>query len=721
MSDNQTDQIKQLQEELAAAKKELARARDFHKAFTWNSLAEFTWDYTTGIVEEEVYVQTPHGRYGVAQMSGVTLPAPIDELVGAFADKYVHADWANWYKTNFSVKFVRANYEEIGPYNLAFERKLISEDFGALYARFQALVTEDPETGHLMAPFVMSDCTNRYRLVAPLEYHDMDTARVALLAALKQVFLVVAHVDLKNDTPNVLSATDSVSTYMLEKKPVTVEDMRGLLMGMLVEEDRPRYLEFTELSSLPERLSREMMLAEEFGTVTGLRVRASIIPVDTNYGLKEQANARYYDERFTDYNNNNNNNNKDLFNDFIFTVADVTEERLREQQLEEARHDAQAANDAKTKFLFNMSHDIRTPMNAIIGYTGLMEKHIDDKGRLEDYLGKIRSSGDLLLELINNVLEMARIESGAMALDEAVWDSYEMNNSIFDVLDEQMKAKNIRFDRSIDIQNQYVYCDSLKLREIFMNVLSNAYKYTLSGGSVHMDLKELPSDREGYALYKTTITDTGIGMSEEYLPHIFEEFSRETSSTESGVQGTGLGLPIVKRLVDLMGGSIAVESKLGEGTTFTILLYHRISSKDALEVPDVANHDSMNFRGKRILLAEDNELNAEIATEILEETGASVERAADGIEAVDMLAKAKAGYYNLILMDIQMPNLDGYGATKRIRAFEDVGKAEIPIVAMTANAFEEDKRDALDAGMDGHLAKPIDMNKLMETLGTYLV
>ena len=722
MSDVKDNEIARLQEELEAAKAKLAAANkelgvfhDCQKALTWNAASTFTWDYTTGIVDEELYVQTPQGRLGISQMAGVELPATIDELTSAFADKFVHKDWARWYKTNFSTKFVRKNYEEIGPYNLAFERKLASEDFGLLYARFEAPIIQDPDTGHLVAHFIMTDCTNRYRLVAPLEFQDVNTARVALLEALKRVFLFSAYADFESGVPNVLSASDAISNEMLARKPKSVEDLRDVLAKMVAEEDLPRYLEFTDPETMAARLDQKNILMDEFGTKDGRRVTASIIPVDTEYGANETANRRYYDDKYTDY-----IGSKRPYSNVIFTVVEVTQERLREKLLVEAQREAQAANEAKTNFLFNMSHDIRTPMNAIIGYTGLMEKHIDDQGRVEDYLGKVRSSGEMLLELINNVLEMARIESGAMVLDEAVWDAYEMNDSLFAILDEQMRAKSIEFTRSIDVEHRYVFCDSLKLREIFLNILSNAYKYTPEGGRVSMDLVEVPSDREGYAVYRTKIADTGIGMAEDFLPHIFDEFSRERTATESRVQGTGLGLSIVKKLVELMDGSIEVESKLGEGTTFTVSLYHKISDKAALEVPEELQLDQADFTGKRILLAEDNELNAEIAIEILEETGISVEHAEDGIAAVDMLAKAPSGYYDLVLMDIQMPNLDGYGATKRIRALDDATKSEIPIVAMTANAFEEDKQNALAAGMNGHLAKPIDVDELIHTLGKYL-
>ena len=325
-------------------------------------------------------------------------------------------------------------------------------------------------------------------------------------------------------------------------------------------------------------------------------------------------------------------------------------------------------------------------------------------------------------KVINNVLEMARIESGKTTLDETYWNAYSFNDSLYMLFESQMKEKGIEFTRTIHVDHPEVICDETKLREIFLNILSNALKYTPSGGRVSMNLTEIPSDRHGYAMYRTEIEDTGIGMSEEFLPQLFEEFTRERSSTESRLNGTGLGMPIVKKLVDLMQGTIEVESQIGKGTKFTVTLPHRIAGeRDANPLIEKTDENEVvHFKGKRILLAEDNELNAEIAITILEEAGFEVEHAADGIICVDMMEKAEAGYYDLILMDIQMPNMDGYKATRTIRKFEDSKKAGITIIAMTANAFEEDKRDAYAAGMNCHIAKPIKVDELLSALADIL-
>ena len=363
---------------------------------------------------------------------------------------------------------------------------------------------------------------------------------------------------------------------------------------------------------------------------------------------------------------------------------------------------ANASNAAKSAFLFNMSHDIRTPMNAIIGFTELLEKHLDDKELSKEYIKKIQTSNEFLLSLINNVLEMARIESGKTTLDETYWNAYAFNDSLYMLFESQMREKGITFTRETHVEHPEVICDETKLREIFLNILSNALKYTPAGGKVTMNLTEVASDRSRYAMYRTEIEDTGIGMSEEFILHLFEEFTRERSSTESRVNGTGLGMPIVKKLVDLMQGTIEVESRIGRGTKFTVTLPHRIAGeRDANPLIETTYElESDHFKGRRILLAEDNELNAEIAITILE--------------------KAEAGYYDLILMDIQMPNMDGYKAARTIRKFTDSKKAGITIIAMTANAFEEDKKNAYEAGMNWHIAKPIKVDELLSALAKIL-
>lgn len=391
------------------------------------------------------------------------------------------------------------------------------------------------------------------------------------------------------------------------------------------------------------------------------------------------------------------------------------------EKIEKAAREAEIANKTKTKFLFNMSHDIRTPMNAIVGFSELLEEHLEDRELAADYVAKIKKSSEFLLSLINYVLEMARIESGKVVLKSEVAHSKSFIDSLNAVFEEEIKNKNLNYKCTYNIEHEYIICDLTKVKEIFLNIISNAIKYTNPGGSIFMDFSEIPSDSEEYGIYKSVVRDTGIGMSEEYLPHIFEEFSREHTSTETKILGTGLGLPIVKSLVDLMGGSIEVESKLGQGTKMTVTLKFPLATQEQIlkQNKEAANQLISNIKGKRILIAEDNELNAEIAMTVLKENGIWAECAEDGNICIEKLSEMPEDYFDAILMDIQMPNMNGYEAAKKIRAMEGK-RSEIPIIAMTANAFEEDRRRAIESGMNEHIGKPVDIKKLVLLLGKIL-
>ena len=406
--------------------------------------------------------------------------------------------------------------------------------------------------------------------------------------------------------------------------------------------------------------------------------------------------------------------------EIVWTTVDVNEQKLRElsqlKALEEAKRAAIEANRAKSTFLFNMSHDIRTPMNAIIGFTGLLEKHQDEPGRRNDYLNKLKEASALLLGLINNVLEMSRIEKGHLDLDIQAWGVEQMYDSFCSVFLDMMVQKGITFCHSMDVEHEFLFCDPIKVRDVIMNLISNAYKYTPRGGKVELYIHQYPCEEEGYVMMETIVKDNGQGISAEFLPHLFEEFTREHSTTDIKVEGTGLGMPIVKNLLDLMGGTIEVESAPGKGTTFKVYLKHRIAQKSDLLNVDMPDLSDVDFKGRRILLAEDNDLNAEIAIEILKDVGLVVDRANDGLQCVEMMEAAPSDYYDLVLMDIQMPRMNGYEATRIIRQMDDRVKANVTILAMTANAFEEDKREAIKSGMNAHLSKPIEVDKLVKTL-----
>lgn len=387
------------------------------------------------------------------------------------------------------------------------------------------------------------------------------------------------------------------------------------------------------------------------------------------------------------------------------------------EKLQIAVEKAEGANRAKTNFLNNMSHDIRTPMNAILGYNRLMRKKLTDP-QLIDYQRKIEQSGSLLLSIINHVLDMARIESGKSKLDENAEVVGTILDEVYGVFAPEAAKKEIRMKKTIAVEHRSLICDGTKIREIFVNLISNAIKYTPRGGSVEVNVNELPCERDGFARIQTVVTDTGIGMSKEYLPTIYDSFSRERNTTMGKVAGTGLGMAIVKELVTMMGGTIEVKSELGEGTTFTVTLDHKIAETRHDDRKEIASRKAAaeSLADLHILLAEDNDLNAEIAMTLLEEAGLKVDRAADGIQCVSRIEKEPAGTYALILMDIQMPNMDGYKATETIRQLPDPKKAAIPIIAMTANAFEEDRKMALAKGMNGYIAKPIDPAKMLAAM-----
>ena len=409
-----------------------------------------------------------------------------------------------------------------------------------------------------------------------------------------------------------------------------------------------------------------------------------------------------------------------LITAILFTLMRSRIMNRHNEEMKAAKDEAEAANQAKTRFLNSMSHDIRTPMNAIIGYTAMAKKHTINP-KVDDYLSKIDLSGKQLLSLVNQVLEMSRIESGKVTLSQEPVNLIKLAKELETVVASDMDAKGISYSLNTDkIEHADVLTDASRINQIVVNIVGNAVKYTPEGGHIDCTIEERSCEKEGCGLYVTRITDTGIGMSEEYLSHIFEEFTREKTSTVSNIQGTGLGMSIVKKLIDLMDATIDVQSKVGEGTAVTISVPMKWNTSSGNADADNRNLGGKSLEGMRILLVEDNEMNREIATEILVDEGAAVDTAEDGDIAVDMVRKAlesgNSGYYDAVLMDIQMPRMDGYEATKAIRALPSI----VPIIALSANAFEEDRLKSLEAGMDEHVAKPIDIPKLKATLAKYI-
>lgn len=541
-------------------------------------------------------------------------------------------------------------------------------------------------------------------------YNAVESSRKELaqqldvIGGMSNAFFAVYAVNLKART--FLPVKESAVLSKLSKLPETDQSLESAVNSFLSAEvhpdDRQIMTDFTDLHTIVQRLADTDSIVMEYHSAHPSMewCRASWIVASRN----ENGSA----ERV------------------LYTAEDISaivqERKTNERNLKLAREEAEKANKAKTDFLFNMSHDIRTPMNAIIGFSKIMENELNDPAQVKGHLVKLQESSFYLLSIINNILDMARIESGKTELNIELMDLLDKDGNVADMFTADLRKKNLQFSYSTDITHRYVYADNQKLRQIAANLISNAVKYTPSGGSISVRVDELPCEKPDHASFCLTVSDTGIGMSREFQEHIFESFTRERTTTQNNVIGTGLGMAIVKKLIDMQGGTISVESELGKGSTFRVITTHRIaeSQEDYIQKQTSAVTDDAGFSGKRILLAEDNDINAEIAITILEETGASIERAEDGVICVDMLEKAEPGYYDVILMDIQMPNMDGYKASETIRLLPDKAKACIPIIAMTANAFEEDRQNALKAGMNGHLAKPIDIPSLMETLGNIL-
>ncbi|MDO4501310.1 MAG: ATP-binding protein [Erysipelotrichaceae bacterium] len=604
-------------------------------------------------------------------------------------------------KDRYAINYLRRNdnnelrFHQIVCANVSGKEQFV---FGA--RDIDEIVKEEQAIKHNLQTAVNEAEEAKISLSKQLKIVEEQRASVLLsneiISTIAKLYFAIFRIDLVNDFYEEVASKNEVHSLTGSEGSASSK-MVELCNTFVVDEFKEEVMEFFDLSTLPQRLANQDMVDMNYLSTDGNWHVAGFI------AKKRDENGRVT---------------------HVLYVTRLVSERKVQQiensiRLEKEKESAELANKAKSVFLFNMSHDIRTPMNAIIGYAELMERYFEDRERCKSYLSKIRNASDFLLSLINNVLEMARIESGKTIIDEVICDSKEIANEVSDVYSELMLRKGIDFKLSTDIKTPYIFCDKVKVNEIYLNIVSNAYKYTSEGGRVEVEIKELPLDEDRIYL-QVTVTDTGIGMSKEYLPTIFDEFSREHTSTENKVEGTGLGMAIVKKLVELMDGELSVESELGKGTKFVVKIPHRIAKDFVFKKETIADVDGDKLFGKRILLAEDNDLNSEIVTEILSESGFIIEHAKDGVICVDMLSKAEAHYYDLILMDIQMPNMDGYTATRLIRELPDKAKANIPIIAMTANAFEEDKKNAYDAGMNGHAAKPIDITKLMSVLAEVL-
>ena len=473
-----------------------------------------------------------------------------------------------------------------------------------------------------------------------------------------------------------------------------------IIKEMIAEPFVQKYMDFFDIKTMAARLHNKESMSDEFMKKDGTWFLSMGVP-------------QIYD---ADGN----------VTSVLFANRDVTDEKIRElrqeKELREAKLKAESANHAKSSFLLNMSHDIRTPMNAIIGYAELASRHLEDTAKLDRYLEKIQVCGEELLSLLNNVLNLARIENNKIEMEYTVSNVYESFENYVTMFQQQAESKNQTLSLTEQIMYPYVYMDAPHLSEICLNIISNAIKYTNDGGTISCNVSQTASEKEDWCNLIITVTDNGIGMSEEFQKHVFETFERERNSTFNHIEGSGIGMGITKKLVELMDGTIEVKSKQGEGSAFTVTIpCRKASEEDFLVKKNNSLRDKNCLDGVRILLVEDNEINREIAIELLTEEGCIVETAGDGAACIDMIEKAEADYYKIVLMDIQMPIMNGYDAALIIRKLKDTKKSRLPIIAMTANAFAEDVNKALSAGMNDHVAKPIDMNILVPIMMKYLL
>ena len=521
--------------------------------------------------------------------------------------------------------------------------------------------------------------------------------RQALLA-LGTAYYLILRVDLKTGRVEIVKKTRKMNIDLKDNNfewNTKIENSKSEIAEPFVQ----RYQEFFDIQTMAARLYNKESMSSEFKLKEGPWFLSMVVPQN--------------------YDKNGN------VTSILIANRDVTDEKMRElkreEELREAKLKADCANKAKSTFLFNMSHDIRTPMNAIIGYAELATRHLKETEKLGRYLEKIQICGGQLLSLLSNVLDLARIENNKIEIEYAVSNVHECFENCVTMFQQQAESKNQTLSLTEQIMYPYVYMDAPHLSEACFNIISNAIKYTNKGGTISCNVMQKTCEKEDWCNMIITITDNGIGMSEEFQKHIFETFERERSTTDSHIEGSGIGMGIAKKLVDLMNGTIEVKSKQGEGSKFTVTIPCRKASKEDSIVKKGGNLSDKNcLNGVRILLVEDNEINTEIARELLMEEGCIVDTAKDGVACIDMIEKAEADYYKLILMDIQMPVMNGYDTALAIRKMNDAKKSRIPIIAMTANAFAEDIQKALSVGMNAHVAKPIDMNILVPTMMKYL-
>ncbi|MDO4482000.1 MAG: ATP-binding protein [Bacillota bacterium] len=649
------------------------------KALSDNAAFSFEFDLTTGIVEADII-----GSNGInyTQKAGLVSPCKFNELSGFYFDGEIKCRMF----LNSDIKMLSAEIL-MDDYLSGRTRREINLLYPVTNSYYRVLhfIYEDDESGHIRVFVVgraITEVENEVFTASgekkdrPFEereifYKDlMDIQSCGVFAYSFPGYQIVA------------ANAETLRIFECE----TIEDIRKNIADVIgrISYPKPEYLEkLKRLRTEDSSVDYECIINEGKANESYLIAKTKIIYSPNG--------------RRTVYT----------------TYVDATEMHALMDYVKKAEEGVRA----KSQFLFNLSHDLRTPMNAILGYSELLQMNFSGDDKTKKYLSRLMDSSRFLLFFLNNAIELSSLDKGTEVLQNSLCNAERFIDMIGAVVQGNAIERKINYTKSINIEHNYIMCDSMKLRVIYLNLISNSLKYTPAGGSLHIDLEEIPSEKEGYASFKTVISDTGIGISPEFLPYAFESFSREKNTTSSGIFGAGLGLPVAKKLVELMGGSISVESAPDKGTTVTVIHSHRIvGEKELMELGErQAGADGKFLRDRRVLMAEDNDLNAEIAILLLSDAGLVCERVSDGMKAVEAVEEKPEDYYDIILMDIQMPVMDGYEAAQRIRKLEG-RRSQIPIVAFTANSMEEDRKKAYASGMNGHVGKPINVSELMETM-----
>ncbi len=676
---------------------EIAEKRgEYKNAVLADAIIVLEVNLTKNQIWEGIWKKKDGSRMSVEKLLGTELPCNYDAYIVQWADTYVDESSRELFLENTDRRYLNKQFER-GKSEITFEYYAKSLEGEKIFVRRSTYLAADKKSGDVIAYNNVKDITEQKQKEKQMHQYEQ-----MLLMTASGMYQGAWQIDLSDFSMVYLSFEDNHIT------PRGEVDWNTWLAG------QEHSVHPDDIERLKEKLCVENLLKMPVGGNFRCDFRSreknqnGFYRVYSTSAFKAERDGKLYVNLVTMDN----------------TVA-VENEMKQKALIEDALLRAESASKAKTKFLSNMSHDIRTPMNAIIGFTTLAMTHIDNKERVQGYLGKIAASSNHLLSLINDVLDMSRIESGRMHLEEAECKLSDVIQELKNMLTLEMQSRNLEFHIDMeDVADGQIICDRLRLKQILLNLLGNAMKFTAPGGRIAVRIIEKPEKDKDEAIYEFYVKDTGIGMSEEFQKHIFEPFERERSSTVSGVQGTGLGMAITKNIVEMMGGTISVISKKDVGTEFIVELPVKKASGKQAETVLRGEKDTpatrMSMEGQKILLVEDNDLNREIAGEILSEAGLIVEEAEDGSIAIDRLLEKGPGYYSLVLMDIQMPVMDGYTATQVIRSFENKELANIPIIAMTANAFEEDKRKAMEVGMNAHVAKPINVQQLLDAMESIL-